>query len=124
MPTDDRVGVHDEQGGAPLSPDVGQQQPKQPIAGTEWGTLHRALEQCQLLTQRQILERDCSVSPTAQRERSKRDDERSQHGPSCPAIDRRINRVRQTSFWRRTDIEVHGDWYSTSQWIHDPVSCT
>ena len=64
MPTDDRVGVHDEQGGAPLSPDVGQQHPKQPIAATEWGTLHRALEHRQLLTQRQILERDCSVSPT------------------------------------------------------------
>ena len=92
MPTHDRVGVHDDQGCAPLPPGVGQQHPKQSIAVAEWGTLHRALEHRQLLTQCQILERDRPVSLQHQRERSKRDDERSQHEPSCPAIGHRINR--------------------------------
>ncbi len=36
--------------------------PKQPIVGAGPGTLHRALEHCQLLTQCQILERDRPVS--------------------------------------------------------------
>ena len=105
MPTDDRVGVHDEQGGAPLSPDVGQQHPKQPIAAAEWGTLHRALEHRQLLTERQILERHRSVSAAEQRERSKHDDERSQHESSCCAIDRKINQgCSGDRFWRTTIV--------------------
>jgi len=62
------------------------------IAGAERPTRHRALEHRQLLTQRQILERDRPASPAPQRERSKRDDERSQQPPSCPAIDHRVNR--------------------------------
>jgi hypothetical protein len=44
------------------------------------------------LTECQILERDRSVSTADQRERSKRDDERSQHELSCLAITHRINR--------------------------------
>jgi len=45
------------------------------------------------LTERQIFERDRSVSTADQRERSKRDDERSQHELSCPVITHRINRT-------------------------------
>jgi hypothetical protein len=44
------------------------------------------------LTECQILERDRSVSSADQRERSKGDDERSQHEVSCLAITHRINR--------------------------------
>jgi hypothetical protein len=60
----------------------------------ELGTPHGALEHGQLLTECQILERDRSVAAADQRERSKRDDERSQHELSCPAISHRINRSR------------------------------
>jgi len=58
----------------------------------ELGTPHGALKHGELLTEGQILERDGSGSTADQRERSKRDDERSQHELSCPAISHRINR--------------------------------
>ena len=79
MPTHDGVRVHDDQGCAPILPRVGEQHPKQSISVAELGTPHGALEHGQLLTECQILERDRSVSTADQRERSKRDDERSQH---------------------------------------------
>ena len=79
MPTHDGVRVHDDQGCAPIPPRVGEQHPKESISVAELGTLHGALEHRQLLTECQILERDRSVSTADQRERSKRDDERSQH---------------------------------------------
>ena len=84
MPTHDGVRVHDDQGGAPILPRVGEQHPKQSISVAELRTPHGALEHGQLLTECQILERDRSVSTADQRERSKRDDERSQHELSCP----------------------------------------
>src|SRR5436190_6004198 len=77
MPTHDGVRVHDDQGGAPILPRVGEQHPKQSISVAELGTPHGALEHGQLLTECQILERDRSVSSADQRKRSKRDDETS-----------------------------------------------
>ena len=91
MPTHDGVGVHDDQGRAPIPPRVGEQHPKQSISVAELGTPHGALEHGQLLTECQILERDRSVSTADQREKSKRDDERSQHRLSCLAINHWIN---------------------------------
>jgi len=93
MPTHDGVRVHDNQGCAPIPPGVGEQHPKQSISVAELGTPHGAFEHGQLLTKCQILEGDCSVPTTDQRERAKRDDERSQHELSCPAITQRINRA-------------------------------
>jgi len=91
MPTHDGVRVHNDQGWSPIPPRVSEQHPQQPISATEPGTPHGALEHGQLLAECQILERDRSVSTADQRERSKRDDERSQHERSCPAISHRIN---------------------------------
>jgi hypothetical protein len=67
----------------------------------ELRTPHGALEHGQLLTECQILERDRSVSTADQRERSKRDDKRSQHELSCPAISHRINRGRRSDSGER-----------------------
>jgi hypothetical protein len=39
MPAHDRVRLHDDQDGAPISPRVGEQDPEQSITGAEWGTL-------------------------------------------------------------------------------------
>jgi len=101
MPTHDGVRVHDDQGCAPILPRVGEQHPKQSISVAELGTPHGALEHGQLLTECQILERDRSVSTADQRERSKRDDERSQHELSCAAISHRINRGRRSDSGER-----------------------
>ena len=44
MPTHDGVRVHDDQGGAPILPRVGEQHPKQSISVAELGTPYGALE--------------------------------------------------------------------------------
>jgi hypothetical protein len=92
MPTHDRVGLHDDQGSSPTLPRLGEQDPEQSIARAEVGTPDPAAENRQLLTQRQVLERDGSVSTTKQPERSKQNDKRRQHALSCRPIDLRINR--------------------------------
>jgi hypothetical protein len=106
MPTHDGVRVHDDQGCAPILPRVGEQHPKQSISVAELGTPHGALEHGQLLTECQILERDRSVSTADQPERSKPDDERSQHELSCPAISHRINRGRRSDSGERQDLPL------------------
>ena len=62
MPTDHRLGLHDDQGRTPVSPGVSEQHPKQSISRTERWTLDRALEHRQLLTEGQVLKRDRAVS--------------------------------------------------------------
>ena len=51
MPTDHRLGLHDDQGRTPVPPGVSEQHPKQSISRTEWRTLDGALEHRQLLTE-------------------------------------------------------------------------
>jgi hypothetical protein len=79
MPTHDGVRVYDDQGGSPIPPRLGEEHPKQSVSVAELGTPRGALEHGQLLTEGQILERDGSMSTADQRERSKGDDQRSQH---------------------------------------------
>ena len=70
MPAHDRVRLHDDQGRAPISPRLGEEHPKQSISRAEWRTADCTPKDGQLLTQRQVLERDGSVSTTEQPERS------------------------------------------------------
>ena len=68
MPSYDSVRVHDDQGRAPIPPRVGEQSPEPSISVAELGTLDGAPEHGQLLTKRQVLERDLSVSTADQPE--------------------------------------------------------
>ena len=104
MPTHDTVRVHDDQGCSPISPRVGEQHPKQSISVPKSGPLHGAVEHRQLLAERQVLERDRSVSSAGQRERSKCDEERSQHQLSCPAISHRLNLAGRSDSGERQPI--------------------
>jgi hypothetical protein len=93
VPAHDRVRLHDDQGGAPISPRVGEQDPEQSISVAEWGTPGGTPEHRQLLTEREVLKRHGSVSTAEQREGSEQDDKRSQHELSCRAIDQESNGV-------------------------------
>jgi hypothetical protein len=62
MPTHDGVRVHNDQDVAPIPPRVGEQHPKQAIPVTERWPLDGPPERGQLLTEREVLERDGSVS--------------------------------------------------------------
>src|ERR1700688_4848568 len=93
MPTGDRVRLHDDQGRTPVSPRVGEQDPKQSISVVEWGTLGGTLEHRQLLTERQVFKGHRSVSAAEQREGSDQGDKRTGHELSCGAIDQESNGV-------------------------------
>src|SRR6266852_6795168 len=110
MPAHDRVRLHDDQDRAPISPRLGEEHPKQSISRAELRTPDCAPKDGQLLTQRQVLERDGPVSATDQPERSEQYDNRSQHALSCRAIDLRINR----RGWRSGFGEAHS-WKSTTR---------
>jgi hypothetical protein len=62
MPAHDGVRLHNDQGGAPISPRVGEQDPEQSISVAEWGTLGGTPEHSQLLTERAVLKHHGSVS--------------------------------------------------------------
>jgi putative endonuclease len=91
MPTDHRLGLHDDHGRTPVSPGVSKQHPKQSISRTEWRTLDRALEHRQLLTEGQVLKGNRAVSAAHQREGTEQDKKRGRHERSCAAIEQRIN---------------------------------
>ena len=85
MPAQHRLGLHDDQGGTPLPPRFGEHDPKESIAHAELWAFDGARQCGLLLTERQVLKRDRSVSAADQRERSEHDDERGQHAVSCRA---------------------------------------
>jgi hypothetical protein len=58
-----RLGLHDHQGGA-IRATPWQEDPKESVPPTELWTLDRSGQRGQLLTEREILERDGSVSAT------------------------------------------------------------
>jgi hypothetical protein len=70
MPPHHSVRLDDDQGGAPIPPSVGEQHPKQSISMAELWTPDGALEHGQLLTEREILERDCPASAADRPDRS------------------------------------------------------
>ena len=79
MPPQHRLGLHDHQGGAPLAPPLGQEDPKESVPPTELWALDRSGQRGQLLPEREILERDSPVFPAQQTDRSEEYDQRRQH---------------------------------------------
>src|ERR1700730_6470140 len=71
MPPQHRLGLHDHQGGAPLAPPFGEEDPKESIPPAELWALHRSGQRDQLGTEREVLERHGPVSPADQSDRSK-----------------------------------------------------
>jgi len=65
--------------GAPLPPRVGEKDPKEPISGAELRALTDTRQSGQLLTKRQVLKGNRSVSAADQAARSEEYDKRCQH---------------------------------------------
>ena len=125
MPTDHRLGLHNDQGRTPVPPGVSELHPKQSISRTEWRTLDRALEHRQLLTEGQVLKRDRAVSATDQRQGTEYDKKRGQHERSCAAIDQRINQsltIRVLANDRIVRIESALNRCRRRRFTEDPVS--
>ena len=79
VPSDHGIGLHDDQGGAPVPPRLGEEDPKQSVRRAEPRTFHRARQHGQLLTEREILERDGPVPAADQSDRSEEHHQRRQH---------------------------------------------
>jgi len=101
MPTHDRVRLHEEEGCAPVPPGRGQDDPEQPIPPAERWTLDAAFQRVELLPERQVFERDRSVSaarqPIVKREYGKG----RQHAVSSRAIDAASSQCRRSGFGER-----------------------
>jgi hypothetical protein len=54
VPSDHGIGLHHDQGGAPVLPTLGEEDPKQSVRRAELRTFHRSRQHDQLLTEREI----------------------------------------------------------------------
>jgi hypothetical protein len=77
MPGNDGFRLHDEEGGSPIGPSLGQPCPEKAISGGQFRPLHRALEHAELVTQSEDLDLEgCSAAERSPKGR----EERSKHG--------------------------------------------
>ena len=79
MPTKHRLGLYDHQGGTPLAPSLGEEDPEESVSPAELRALDRSGQRGQLLPEREILERDSPMSPAEQSDRSEEYEQRRQH---------------------------------------------
>ena len=70
MPSHDRVRLHEHQRRAPIPPDSGQDDPKQPVARPQMRTAGRAFHGSELLPQRKVLQDQFVMSTAGQRQRA------------------------------------------------------
>ena len=71
MPPQHRLGLPDHQGSTPLAPSLGEEDSEGSVSPAELWALDRSGQCGELLPEREILERDGSVSGTDQSDRSK-----------------------------------------------------
>jgi hypothetical protein len=70
MPSDDRIRLHEDQGVAPVTPHVGEDDPEESIGRPNVRAFDSAPQRHELLTKRQVLERDGVMSTAHQSDRS------------------------------------------------------
>ena len=107
MPPQHRVRLYDHQGGTPLPPPFGEQDPKESIPPSELRAIEGARQRGQLLTEREVLERNRPVPTTRQHDRSKHHDDGHQHVAILSCIGSRYQPVRMAiGFWRTTCTHI------------------
>jgi hypothetical protein len=79
VPSDHGIGLHDDQGGAPALPTLGEKDPKQSVRRAELRTFHRSRQHGQLLTEGEVFQHDCPVPAADQSDRSEEHHQRRQH---------------------------------------------
>jgi len=79
VPSDYGIGLHEDQGGAPVPATLRQEDPKQPIRRAETWTCDRSLQHRQLLTECKIFQRDGPVLGADQSDASQEHHQRREH---------------------------------------------
>jgi len=88
MPTDDRLGLDDDQRFAPASPDARQPDPEETISVLDRRTLPLSLENGQLLPQGKVLKRQVASFFEVGSEESRQEKQETLHGAESLAIRR------------------------------------
>jgi hypothetical protein len=79
MPPQHRFWLYDHQGGAPLAPSLGEEDPEESVPPAEPRVRDGSGQHGQLLTEREILERDGPVSAADESDRSEEYEQGRQH---------------------------------------------
>ena len=82
MPPDDRLGVDDGDDLRPAVPEVGEENPKDPVGGAQAWTPHGALEDGQLVAQCEVLEHQGAAGPDPAEEAGEDEGDHGGHHPS------------------------------------------
>jgi hypothetical protein len=98
VPAQHRVGLHQDQRGTLVAPRFGEQDPEEPIPGTEMRTLDSTLQHSQLVSDGDILQDDRPMTSACQRERSNEDEDRLQHAPILSCVTRERQQSRADAF--------------------------
>jgi len=89
LPADDGLGLDDRDGIRPAAPQLGQQDPEQPVGASQAWTRRRALENGQLLPQREVLEHQGAAgSEHAEAACEDRSDHAGHHRSDRPTVQR------------------------------------
>jgi hypothetical protein len=86
MPSHDGLGLHDDQGCAPVPPGVGEPYPKESIPRAKLRPLPDARQHGQLLTERRVFQRDRSMTARDQSDEAQKYEKPGQHALSCRAF--------------------------------------
>ena len=84
MPPDDGLGLDDGDGLRPAAPQAGEQDPEQPVGGAQAWARRGPLEDGQLMTQREVLERQGAAGPKSEEEAREDQGDHAGHHRSRP----------------------------------------
>jgi hypothetical protein len=89
MPAEDRLGLDDGDDLRPAAPQSGEQDPEQAVGGSQPWTRHGALEDDQLVPQREVLEHEGALGPDTTEEACQdQGDHAGHHRPGRPTVQR------------------------------------
>ena len=72
MPSDDGLGLDEEQGLLPVGPEARQAHPKQSVGGPEFGFGRLPIEDCELMSERQVFKRQSGMGLEAGEQRAEK----------------------------------------------------
>ncbi len=108
MPSYDRVRLNKHQRRTPVSPDLGQSDPKQPVAGPEMRPLGCPFQRAELLPQRQVLQGQFAMSAASHCQRTADQERQLHHTWILANVGAKIDSHRvRIEFWRTSEALKH-----------------
>jgi hypothetical protein len=80
MPSDDGLGLEEEQGVWPLWPEAPKANPKESVGGAEFRFVRRSFEHCELMSERQVFKHEPGMGLNAGEQRAQNRKNDIEHG--------------------------------------------